>query len=115
MSCLRFVRSHVLPVLVASFTASICGQGVVINEIMYHPSSQNPREEYVEILNRGATNVNVSGWKFTKGIDFTFPSNTVLKAASYLVVAAHRESFTNKYPAVTNYVGNWAGRLGNSH
>ena len=38
------------------------GQNVIINEIMYHPSSQDAREEYVELLNAGATNVMSLRW-----------------------------------------------------
>src|SRR5262245_31538287 len=34
-------------------------QNIVINEIMYHPASQDVREEFVELLNAGATNVNL--------------------------------------------------------
>ena len=40
--------------------------GVVINEIMYHPASTNALEEWIELYNNGATNVNLSGWKITK-------------------------------------------------
>ncbi len=89
----------------AAFAPSALGQNIVINEIMFHPLSHNPRDEYVEIFNAGPTNVNLTGWKFTKGINYAFPSNTVLNASGYLVVAGHRQFFTNKYPAVANYVG----------
>src|SRR4051812_47410054 len=82
-------------------------QNIVFNEIMYHAPSHNPRDEYVELFNAGPTNVNLTGWKFTKGISFVFASNTVLQASNYLVVAASRQSFTNLYPAVTNYVGDY--------
>src|SRR5436190_6072887 len=107
MSCLRTIHRY-LPLLpIAGFASGIFAQDVVISEIMYHPSSQNPREEYVEIYNRAVTNVDLSGWKFTKGIDFTFPSNTVLKGTNYLVVAANRQSFAIKYPTATNVLGDF--------
>src|SRR5580765_6499465 len=80
------------------------GQNVVINEIMYHPSSQDVREEYVELLNAGATTVNLSAWKITGGIDFAFPANVTLGAGRFLVVVAHQPTFMNKYPGVTNIV-----------
>ncbi len=83
------------------------GQNVVINEIMYHPSSQNVREEYVELFNAGTTNVNLSGWKFTGGIDFLIPTNTTLAVGGYLVVAADLPAFNAKYPGVANVVGGW--------
>jgi hypothetical protein len=70
---------------------------VLINEIMYHPSSEDIREEYVELLNTGTTNVNLAGWRFSKGVQFIFP-NITLAAGGYLVVAADVTVFTNKYP-----------------
>jgi CotH kinase protein/Lamin Tail Domain/Bacterial Ig domain/Bacterial TSP3 repeat len=86
---------------------------VVINEIMYHPASQNGAEEYVELLNTGPGPVALQGWQFTKGISFTFPAAT-LPPQGYLVVAADPAVFTAKYPGVTNVVGGWLGGLNNS-
>ncbi|MGZ8899958.1 MAG: lamin tail domain-containing protein, partial [Limisphaerales bacterium] len=89
------------------------GRSVVINEIMYHPASENPLEEYIELHNRGTAAVNLNGWKFTDGVNFTFP-NVTIPAGGYLVVAANRAAFLNKYPDVSNGVGNWIGSLSNS-
>src|SRR5437867_4371032 len=47
--------------------------GVVINEIMYHPASTNVLEEWIELHNSGTTNMNLSGWRITKGLQITFP------------------------------------------
>ena len=93
--------------LALALTVSLRAQDVVISEIMYHPASENPREKYVEIYNRALTNVNLSGWEFSKGFNYTFPSNTVLRATNYLVVAAHLPTFTGKYPTITNVVGDF--------
>ncbi|MDB6034849.1 MAG: metallophosphoesterase, partial [Verrucomicrobiales bacterium] len=84
-----------------SYTLDTNSAGVVISEIMYHPSSENPLEEYIEIYNKGATSVGLSGWRFTSGIDFTFP-NVVLPAGGYWVVAANLAAFNAKYPGITN-------------
>ena len=81
---------------------------------MYHPSSENVLEEYVELLNLEATNVNLSGWRLTKGAKFTFAPNTLLSPGGYLVVAANHAAFSAKYPAVTNVVGDWVGILSNT-
>jgi len=83
------------------------GQNVVINEIMYHPASEDVREEYVELFNAGPTNVNLSGWKISGGIDFVIPTNTTLAAGGYLVVAASLPAFNARYPSVANVVGGW--------
>ncbi|HEU0039675.1 MAG TPA: lamin tail domain-containing protein, partial [Verrucomicrobiae bacterium] len=93
-----------------------CGNSaasVLINEIMYHPASEDIREEYIELLNTGATNVTLAGWRFSKGVQFTFP-NVTLAAGGYLVVAADVTVFANKYPGVANVIGNWNGRLSNN-
>src|SRR2546430_7271658 len=66
----------------------VCAADVVINEIMYHPNSTNVLEEWIELHNTGATNVNLSGWRTTKGVAFTFPTNTALPPGGYLVLAA---------------------------
>ncbi len=88
-------------------TASARAQSIVINEIMYHPASENPREEYVELHNPTGTNVNLSGWTISGGIAFTFPTNIILNAGQYLVVVANLAAFDDKYPAVGNIIGPW--------
>lgn len=97
----------VLLAFLATATLPLRAQNIVINEIMYHPSSQNPRDEFIEIYNRETTNVNLTGWQLSRGVDFAFPSNTIIRATNYLVIAAHRQTFTNKFPAVTNVVGDF--------
>ena len=47
---------------------------VVLNEIMYAPISGNSDDEYVELYNQGPAPVGLSGWKFSDGINFTFPA-----------------------------------------
>src|SRR5687768_1809386 len=85
-------------------------QQIVINEIMYHPASENVREEYVELFNGGATNVNLAGWRLSSGVDYAIPTNTTINAGGYLVVSAHKASFLAKYPSVPSarVVGDYA-------
>ena len=61
---------------------------VIINEIMYDPPSNEPTGEFIELYNRGAAAVDVSGWQFVSGIDFTIPAGTTIPRDGYLVVAA---------------------------
>ena len=67
--------------------APIRSKSMVINEIMYHPISDDDNDEYIELYNRGPGSMNLSGWRFTDGIDFTFPTNTIVASNGYLVVA----------------------------
>jgi len=87
--------------------------GVLINEIMYHSPTENLGECFVELYNPDATPVNLAGWRFTKGIDFAFPTNTptILAPGAYLVVAADAAAFSAKYPGVTNFVAGWSGAM----
>ena len=95
--------------------AAPCVQGaVVINEIMYHPSSENTDEEFIELYNSGSAAVDITGWKFTSGVNFTLPAGSVIPAGGYLVVAANAGAFQAKYPGVTNFVAGWTGVLSNS-
>src|SRR5881392_2423108 len=92
---------------------------VIINEIMYHamnpaaPGQAAIGEEYVELYNKGNASANLAGWHFDHGIDYTFSGGS-LSAGQYLVVAADLAKFAAKYPAVSNVVGPWTGKLSNS-
>ncbi len=100
--------------IVLAILAANCSRGddVVINEIMYHPSSENPKEEYLELLNTGTNTVVLDSWRFKSGVQFTFTNASILPGA-YLVVAADLPAFRIKYPAVNNVVGGWRGILSN--
>jgi hypothetical protein len=58
--------------------------------------------------------VDLSGWSFTSGVQFTIPSGRTIAAGGFLVVAANQVAFQTKYPAVTNFVAGWNGHLSNS-
>lgn len=89
---------------------------VIINEIMYAPISRNSDDEYVEIYNRGTNVVDISGWRFVDGIDYTFPSNTFILPGQYLVVAKNVTNLIAKYPQLnsSNTFGNYSGSLANN-
>jgi hypothetical protein len=93
-------------------TASFAGK-ILINEIMFNPLGGAVSNEWVELRNVSTGAVNVTGWRFARGINFTIPSRSIA-AGDYLVIAASVSAFQAKYPAVTNVVGGWTGRLANS-
>src|SRR5262249_28153708 len=86
---------------------------IVINEIMYAPISGEAADQYLELYNKGTLPVDLSGWKFTTGINFTFPANTKLAPDSYLVVANNAARLMSNYPNLNpaNTVGNFGGKL----
>lgn len=63
----------------------VTGQ-VVINEIMYHPADGDPRGEWIELHNRGAEAIDLSGWVIVDGVRATLDG--VLPAGGFGVVAA---------------------------
>lgn len=85
---------------------------ILISEIMYHPVGTNVAEQWFELHNNGTNTTDLNGWKVTKGVEFAFPSNTVVAADGYLVVAADAATFASNHPGVTNFLGGWSGKLG---
>lgn len=86
---------------------------LVINEIMFNPISGNDDDQFVELYNRGTQALNISGWRFSDGIDFTFPAGTLVPADGYVVVARNAARLRASYPLLTpaNTVGDFAGKL----
>jgi len=85
---------------------------IVINELMYDPISGNDDDQYIELYNKGTNTVSLSGWQFTSGVTFTFPSVTIAPNG-YLVVARNMTNLFAKYPNLNsgNTVGNYSGKL----
>jgi hypothetical protein len=108
---------------------------VVFSEIMYQPSSTNGigydrLDEFVELRNLtpdpvalGASTSRPYAWKIKGGIEYDFPSNTVLTADGYLLVVsfdpeldpAALAAFCLKYqvPSHVQVLGPYTGRLEN--
>ncbi len=85
---------------------------VVINELHCDsPDSKSRHVEYIELFNPLPVAVDLSGWAFTKGVDFTFPAVSI-PAGGFLVIAedpAHLLQFAG----VSGALGPWTGRLSN--
>src|SRR5213596_1574613 len=112
----RFTRTLAWACLALTAGDFALSQQVVINEIMYHPlqpqfAAEPVGEEFIELFNRGTTNVNLTGWHFSKGLAYTF-GNVSLAPGGYLVVSPNLAAFAAKHPGVANVVGNWSGMLG---
>ena len=86
--------------------------GVVFNEIMYHPSGDNPSLEWVEIYNQMSADIDISEWKLDGAVEYEFPQGTVIPAEGYFVVAADPAALSaaSGYPAA---FGPYEGLLAN--
>ena len=85
---------------------------IVINEIHYDPDIKTQPAEFVELYNNGATAVDLSGWRFADGIDFTFPSGVTIPAGGYVLVAQNPATVLSKWGR-TAY-GPYSGQLSNT-
>src|SRR5436190_10339780 len=81
----------------------------VISEIMYRPGTgfpENTALEYIEVHNPDAAPVEIGGWAFRSGVNFTFPANTVIPAGGYVVVAASPPALQAVFGSI-NALGPW--------
>jgi regulation of enolase protein 1 (concanavalin A-like superfamily) len=86
---------------------------IVINELMYDPISGSDDDQYVELFNQGTNAANLGGWQFTSGITYVFPTNAIIPANGYVVVARNIANLLSKYPNLTtaNTFGDYNGKL----
>lgn len=100
--------------MLASIAALRADTTLVFNEIMYHPATNEPALEWVEFYNQMAVDLDVSGWRVTGNIDYTFPANTRIAGRSYVVVAINPAALLATM-SQTNVMGPFTGRLNNAN
>lgn len=80
---------------------------VVITEIMYNPpESGTDSLEYIEIHNFNNLPQDISSWRFSEGINFTFPAGTVMPPGGYIVLAKSGSAFQTVFGVPPSFV--WA-------
>ncbi|MFV2067942.1 MAG: lamin tail domain-containing protein, partial [Pirellulales bacterium] len=98
---------------------------LVISEMDYHPSDPTAEElatdpaldakdfEFIELVNRGDEPLDLTGYQFTSGIEFTFSSDQ-LAPGEIAVLVRDRDAFALRYGAEVPVVGEFAsGKLSN--
>ena len=88
-------------------------QPIVINEILYKPVTQDDNDQYVELYNQGQAAVDLSGWTFVDGLNYTFPADAILPAGGYFVVCRNVTHLLTNYPNLTPAItfGDFQGSL----
>lgn len=86
----------------------------VISEVMYHPTNRTDLRniEFIEIFNSNPWFEEMGGFRISGAVDYTFPSNFVLQARSYVVVAANPADVQSVY-GISGVLGPWIGALPN--
>lgn len=86
---------------------------VTFNEVMYHPAGDNPALEWIEFYNSMSVDIDLSDWRIEGGIDFWFPTNTIIPANRHVVVASDPAALQAQAGSVP-VVGQFTKRLSNS-
>jgi hypothetical protein len=100
---------------------------VIITEIMYHPdwpaggNYANDEYEFIELRNTSGSAVTLYDsvenvpWKFTDGIDYTFPGIVTIPDGNRIIVAKNPTAFSWRYPFVSTSIiyGPYTGWLAN--
>lgn len=86
-------------VMVIAQPAPPAGPPVVITEIMYNPPEAGIDSlEFIELRNPHPDNQrNIGGYSFIAGIEYEFPSNTILAPHAYVIVAIDSVAFENTF------------------
>lgn len=96
---------------------------IIINEIMYHHQPNwetditpfaDSNEEWIELYNRSASTINITGWRLQGVGEFIFPATTQISGYGYLVVAKDSAALKAKYPAISSkIIGDFTGGISN--
>ena len=76
---------------------------IIITEILYHPPASASTLEFIELHNETPDPMDITGYYFTAGIDFTFTERTILDPGGYIVVCADVQRVKDVY-SITNAV-----------
>jgi hypothetical protein len=86
-------------------------EGLRVTELMYN-APQGEELDYIELQNVTTVPLDLTGVRFTAGVDFAFPSMT-LDPGRCVVVVADRAAFRDRYGADIDVAGQYAGHLSN--
>ncbi|MFT5126105.1 MAG: hypothetical protein ACI97B_004758, partial [Verrucomicrobiales bacterium] len=69
---------------------------VVFNELMYNPPGPDQGQEWLELHNQMAVNIDLSRWRISGAVGYDFPEGTVIPGGGYLVVTGFVGSLNNR-------------------
>ncbi|MBI4585246.1 MAG: CotH kinase family protein [Planctomycetes bacterium] len=97
---------------------------LVITEIMYHPADPPPNSpydaddfEFIELLNLGASPMNLNGARLAGGVSFDFTGSAVtsLPPGTYVLVVKNLAAFSSRYDTAGLLIaGEFTGNLDNA-
>jgi hypothetical protein len=89
---------------------------IAFGAIEYAPPSADQDEEYIELLNPSGEAVDLSNWRLTGGVEFTFEPGTVINAGGKLYVSPKVLTFRARTSGPSGgqgllVVGNYSGHI----
>jgi hypothetical protein len=96
----------------ATYRLDIPLDALRISEIMYNPPLGRDHE-FIELTNIGEETLDLSGVRFTRGIDYVFPAGAGLAPGAHVVLVSHPAAFASSYPGVP-IAGSYRGNLDNA-
>ena len=88
---------------------------IKVTEIHYQPLDgvgvPNSEYEFIELKNTGRSTFDLSGFRFSKGISYTFPNESQFAPGEFIVLASNSNEFVSRY----NFrpFGEYGGQLDN--
>lgn len=84
---------------------------IVVNEINYQSAPTGNTEDWIELYNRGASTIDLSGW-ILKDADeqheFRFPISTQMAPQEFLILCQNKAAFSAHFPDVHCCVGDFS-------
>jgi hypothetical protein len=81
---------------------------IVINEINYKSSDNFDTGDWIELYNPNEIEIDISGWILKDSNDsneYIFPQGTIIEATSFLVIVRNSDDFSNFFPEITSFIG----------
>lgn len=74
---------------------------IKVTEIHYQPLDgvgvPNSEYEFIELKNTGRSSFDLSGFRFNKGIAYSFPNETTFRPGEFIVLASNSNAFVSRY------------------
>ncbi len=90
-------------------TTALVASSVVINEFHYKPADESTLGEFIELHNPGDETADISNWRLSNAISYSFPPGTIIPPGGYLVVAQDPAVILNQYGVTA--IGPYSGGL----
>jgi Lamin Tail Domain/Secretion system C-terminal sorting domain len=110
------ILKNIMILLIFSFNSF--AQDITISEINYKSHITRDCDDWIELYNYGASNIDISNWKLSdtslSSVPYTFPVGTTIGAGARLVVFRKTSQFLNTYPTVINKIGPFSFKINGS-